>query len=79
MLIKYMRLLVVCLLLALIFTPTILAQTQHSAAYEKCKSACKETAAKAKNVCSGKAAAERKTCEKAAREAYRKCKQGCPE
>jgi len=80
MLIKYSRPLVMCLLLALTVTPTSFAQTRHSAAYVKCKSACRETAKKAKRDCQRKAAgAERTKCESAVREAGSKCKRGCSE
>jgi hypothetical protein len=77
MLIKYSRPLLMCLLVALTVTPTTLAQKQDSAAYAKCKSACRETAKKAKRNCQSKAGAERTKCQSAAREAGRKCKHGC--
>ena len=78
MLITYSRPFVMCLLLALTAAPIALAQQKHSAAYEQCKAACKETLAKARRDCQSKTGAERAKCESAAKEASHKCKKGCP-
>ena len=78
MLIKYSRPFVICLLLALTAAPITLAQQKHSAAYKKCKAACKETLAKAKRECQSKTGAELAKCESAAKEASQKCKNGSP-
>jgi hypothetical protein len=79
MLIKYSRPLLMCLLLAFTATPTILAQTTHSAAYKKCRKACRASYEKTQSECKRKPASERQTCETAAKEAARKCKRGCTE
>jgi hypothetical protein len=78
MLIKYSRPFVMCLLLALTAAPITLARQKHPAAYKQCKAACRETLAKAKRDCQSKTGAELAKCEGAAKEASKKCKNGCP-